>query len=128
MTSYSLDPNKIQKMRSHSLQPSSWQFVGPLRSSFFGRDARWNLQLGSRFPNKRKKKKIAKTDGRSHRPRMRGISSSTVVTAKFEKSKEKLSAPFSIFQICFPETDCHAKTRLPDQRLWQSARPYLLIN
>ena len=38
-------------MRSHSLQPSSRQFVGPLRSSFFERDARWNLKLSSRFPN-----------------------------------------------------------------------------
>ena len=55
MTSHSLDPDKIQKMRNHSLQPSSWQFVGPLRSSSFGRDARWNLNLGSRFTKPKKK-------------------------------------------------------------------------
>ena len=52
-------------------------------------------------------------------------------TAEFEKStsktKEKFSSSFSIFQTLFPETDCHAKTRLPERRLWQSARPYLLI-
>ena len=58
-------------------------------------------------------------------------------TTKFEKSTSKardewhchpfVSASPSISQILFPETDCHAKTRLPDQRLWQSARPYLLI-
>ena len=61
----------------------------------------------------------------------------TTATAKFEKSTSKardewhchpfVSASPSIFQIWFPETDCHAKTRLPDRRLWQSARPYLLI-
>ena len=28
-----------------------------------------------------------------------------------------IPASSSIFQIKFPETDCHAKTRLPDQRL-----------
>ena len=38
-----------------------------------------------------------------------------------------VSALHSIFQILFPETGCHAKTRLPDRRLWQPARPYLLI-
>ena len=38
-----------------------------------------------------------------------------------------IPASSSIFQIIFPETSCHAKTRLPDQRLWQPARPYLLI-
>lgn len=47
-------PKKIQKMRSHSLQPSSQQFVGPFLSSFSERNARWNLQLDSRFPNRTK--------------------------------------------------------------------------
>ena len=57
-------------------------------------------------------------------------------TAEFEKSTSRtrnewhnpfVSALPSISQILFPETGCHAKTRLPDQRLWQPARPYLLI-
>ena len=59
-----------------------------------------------------------------------------IATAEFEKSTSRtrnewhnpfVSALPSIFQILFPETGCHAKTRLPDQRLWQPARPYLLI-
>ena len=158
MTSHSLDPDKIQKMRSHSLQPSSWQFVGPLRSSSFGRNARWNLNLGSRFTNRKSKKKRKKkgtksrklsahgrptiamiilrtcTESRAQRSFRKQI---TTATAKFEKSMSKardewycspfVSASPSISQILFPETDCHAKTRLPDQRLWQSARPYLLM-
>ena len=32
----------------------------------------------------------------------------------------------STLRITFAETGCHAKTRLPDQRLWQPARPCLL--
>ena len=72
---------------------------------------------------------------------MCGISSATFVSkpisrprprnsknraAKPETNGTFVSASPSIFQILFPETGCHAKTRLPDQRLWQPARPYLL--
>ena len=93
MISHSLDPDKIQKMRNHSLQPSSWQFVGPLRSSSFGRNARWNLNLGSRFTNRKPKKKRKKkrtksrklsawttNDRNDHSPYMHRISSATFVS------------------------------------------------
>ena len=130
----------------------------PLRSSSFGRNARWNLNLGSRFTNRKSKKKRKKkgtksrklsahgrptiamiilrtcTESRAQRSFRKQI---TTATAKFEKSTSKardewhshpfVSASPSISQILFPETGCHAKTRLPDQRLWQPARPYLLI-
>ena len=81
MTSHSLDPNKMQKMSSHSLQPSSRQFVGPLRSSSFGRDARWNLNLGSRFSTRESRKKRERKKTRS-RKLSQGISSATFVSRR----------------------------------------------
>ena len=60
------------------------------------------------------------------RPRPRNSKNSTSRTRN-EWHNPFVSALPSISQILFPETGCHAKTRLPDQRLWQPARPYLLI-
>ena len=112
-------------MRSHSLQPSSWQFVGPLRSSSFGRDARWNLNLGSRFPKRKKNKK--KKDQNAQR-----ISSSFrnfVSYAEFEKSTSKArnenGVDFSNLISWNRLPRENAPTR--SERLWQPARSYLLI-
>ena len=149
MTSHSLDPDKIQKMRSHSLQPSSRQFVGPLRSSSFGRDARWNLNLGSRFSNRlnQKKKGKKRTESRKLRARSTMIVLRTcaqsraqrsfrkrVATAKFEKSKSETRDEWHLSQFWPRFIEFYSlkqvvtrKTRLPDQRLWQPARPCLLI-
>ena len=82
----------------------------PLRSSSFGRNARWNLNLGSRFTNRKSKKKRKKkgtksrklsahgrptiamiilrtcTESRAQRSFRKQI---TTATAKFEKSMSK---------------------------------------
>ena len=65
----------------------------PLRSSSFGRDARWNLNLGSRFTNRKTKKKRKKKKSKSRKlsawttnerndrsPYMHRISSATFVS------------------------------------------------
>ena len=82
----------------------------PLRSSSFGRNARWNLNLGSRFTNRKSKKKRKKkgtksrklsahgrptiamiilrtcTESRAQRSFRKQI---TTATAKFEKSRAR---------------------------------------
>ena len=120
----------------------------PLRSSSFGRDARWNLDLGSRFTNLENRKKKGKKKSNSRKLSAHGrptiindccsftctISSATFVSkanrdrdrgnlknrwTKAETSGMLHSFPIlfsSIFQIWFPETGCHAKTRLPEIR------------
>ena len=152
MTSHSFDPSKIEKMRSHSLQPSSWQFVGPLRSSSFGRDARWNLLTRLEISYTLIKKKIkrkkrlnreslsahgrpailvracaesrAQRSFREHsrpRPRIRKID---------ERSQKRIidssRPPSRFFKFDFLKQVATRKTRLPEQRMWQPARPYLL--
>ena len=118
MTSHSLDPKQIQKMRTHSLQPSSWQFVGPLRSSFFERDARWNLLtrlIRDFLIRKHKKKKIiTKKDRNDHVQNLERNGNSKNRIEKWVAFSTR--SHVSIFQIIFPETDCHTRTRLPDQR------------
>ena len=135
----SFGPRKqIQKMRSHSLQLSSRQFVGPLRSSSFGRDARWNLNLGSRFSNRlnQKKKGKKRTESRKLRARSTMIVLRTcaqsraqrsfrkrVATAKFEKSKSETRDEWHLSQFWPRFIEFYSlkqvvtrKTRLPDLR------------
>lgn len=74
--------DKVAKMTSRSLvdpengkplvgsSPFLWQFAGALQLkvfSFFRRDARWNLNLGSRFFNRQKKKKKGKRKRKEYR-------------------------------------------------------------
>ena len=88
MISHSLDPGKIQKMRNRSLQLSSWQFVKPLWCFSFERNARWNLNLSSRFTiaNQRRKKRTksrklrSMNDRNNHFPYMYRISNTMFVS------------------------------------------------
>ena len=56
MTFHALDRFPIQRMISHLLQPSS---IAVCRaSSFFGRNARWNLHLSSSLSNRKPKNNL----------------------------------------------------------------------
>lgn len=68
ISSYSLDLNKFlffeNKKNPKNKKPFIavffvWQFIGS-STSFFERHARWNLNLGSKFTNRKKKKKRKK--------------------------------------------------------------------
>ena len=95
MTSHPLDPKTDPKdEKPFVAAPLRDSLSRPLRSSSFGRDARWNLNLDSRFTNRKqeKKKRKKKTKSRNlyahgrpiiyndHCPYMCRISSATFVS------------------------------------------------